>query len=124
MACASSACWARPIRSWPTSTAPASLASARIALALADQTGWRPSARARSGTWRALRVAGPTDWPRTGSQDGVGPIALCDVPAMMAEHDAGHRQEIDGVAARARAGAEATGVRGGPARIASRPSAS
>jgi hypothetical protein len=38
---------------------------------------------------------GTTDWPRTGSQDGVGPIALCDLPAMMAEHDAGHRQEID-----------------------------
>ena len=41
-----------------------------------------------------LRALGPADWPRPGSQDGVGPIALCDVPAMMAEHDAGHRQEI------------------------------
>jgi hypothetical protein len=27
-------------------------------------------------------------------QDGVGPIILCDVPAMMAEHDAAHRVEI------------------------------
>ena len=42
-----------------------------------------------------LRALGPADWRRTGRQDGVGPIALCDVPAMMAEHDAGHRQEIE-----------------------------
>ena len=42
-----------------------------------------------------LRALGPADWLRTGSQDGVGPIALCDIPAMMAEHDAGHRQEIE-----------------------------
>jgi hypothetical protein len=51
--------------------------------------------QARSQNLARLRALGPADWPRTGSQDGVGPIALCDVPAMMAEHDAGHRQEIE-----------------------------
>src|SRR6185369_4629976 len=35
------------------------------------------------------------EWERTGTQDGVGPVALCDLPAMMAEHDASHRREIE-----------------------------
>jgi hypothetical protein len=35
------------------------------------------------------------DWVRAGTQDGVGTVALCDIPAMMAEHDAGHRREIE-----------------------------
>jgi len=51
--------------------------------------------QARSENLARLRALGSADWPRTGSQDGVGPIALCDVPSMMAEHDAGHRQEIE-----------------------------
>lgn len=51
--------------------------------------------QARSENLARLRALGPTDWPRAGSQAGVGAIALCDIPAMMAEHDAGHRQEIE-----------------------------
>ena len=35
------------------------------------------------------------DWNRRGEQDGVGAFALCDIPAMMAEHDSGHRAEIE-----------------------------
>ena len=34
-------------------------------------------------------------WNRSGTQDGVGPVALCDVPSIMAEHDASHRKEVD-----------------------------
>jgi hypothetical protein len=43
----------------------------------------------------ALRPLGPDEWTRRGTQEGVGAVALCDVPAMMAEHDAGHRREIE-----------------------------
>ncbi len=43
----------------------------------------------------ALRALSPEDWMRRGTQEGVGGIALCDIPAMMAEHDASHRQEIE-----------------------------
>ena len=57
--------------------------------------GWRPSGTRALQNLARLRALGPADWRRTGRQDGVGPIALCDVPAMMAEHDAGHRQEIE-----------------------------
>ena len=32
---------------------------------------------------------------RNGSQEGVGRVGLCDIPLMMAEHDAAHRAEIE-----------------------------
>ena len=40
------------------------------------------------------RVQG-VQWSRGGRQEGVGRVALCDLPAMMAEHDRAHRAEID-----------------------------
>jgi hypothetical protein len=42
-----------------------------------------------------LRAVGPEQWSRAGTQEGVGPVALCDLPHMMAEHDASHRAEIE-----------------------------
>ena len=42
-----------------------------------------------------LRALGARDWTHRDEQEGVGAIALCDIPAMMAEHDASHRQEIE-----------------------------
>jgi hypothetical protein len=42
-----------------------------------------------------LRTVVAEQWTRAGTQEGVGRVALCDVPAMMAEHDAGHRAEIE-----------------------------
>jgi DinB family protein len=35
------------------------------------------------------------EWDRAGRQEGVGDVMLCDLPAMMAEHDASHRREIE-----------------------------
>jgi hypothetical protein len=35
------------------------------------------------------------EWSRDGVQEGVGTIALCDIPVMMSEHDAAHRAEIE-----------------------------
>jgi hypothetical protein len=49
---------------------------------------------ARLGNIAILRTLDAEDWMRRGEQEGVGAIALCDIPAMMAEHDAVHRQEI------------------------------
>lgn len=42
-----------------------------------------------------LRSVAPDQWTRTGTQEGVGRVALCDLPSMMAEHDAAHRAEIE-----------------------------
>jgi hypothetical protein len=51
---------------------------------------------ARAENLAALRQAQAGDWLRAGVQEGVGPVALCDIPTMMAEHDEIHRDEIDG----------------------------
>jgi len=63
-------------------------ASRSLAAGLA---AFREARGANVATLRALDAAA---WTRSGTQDGVGPITLCDVPAMMAEHDAAHRAEI------------------------------
>jgi len=50
---------------------------------------------ARHSNISVLRTLGAADWMHDGQQEGVGAIALCDVPTMMAEHDAVHRREIE-----------------------------
>jgi hypothetical protein len=62
-------------------------------LSLAD--GIEAFRRARAENLAILRRLSANEWQRRGTQDGVGRIGLCDVPAMMAEHDAVHRGEID-----------------------------
>lgn len=52
-------------------------------------------AESRRENLAALRSLGPADWDRAGSQEGVGPIRLRDVPRMMRDHDASHRREIE-----------------------------
>jgi DinB family protein len=62
-------------------------------LAMAD--GLAAFGAARAANLEFLRGLTAEEWSRAGSQDGVGPVALCDLPAMMAEHDAAHRAEIE-----------------------------
>jgi hypothetical protein len=49
---------------------------------------------ARTRNIQTLRDLSPDDWKRTGEQEGVGLVALADVPRMMAEHDRAHGIEI------------------------------
>jgi hypothetical protein len=49
---------------------------------------------ARSSNISILRNLAPSDWLRQGEQEGVGTVSMCDMPAMMAEHDEAHRMEI------------------------------
>lgn len=51
--------------------------------------------RARLANLEAFRALKTGEWERAGIQEGVGAVALCDLPAMMAEHDRAHRVEID-----------------------------
>ncbi|HEY7699051.1 MAG TPA: DinB family protein [Vicinamibacteria bacterium] len=51
--------------------------------------------RARRANLEALKSLEPSEWLRKGEQEGVGPVALCDIPSMMAEHDLSHRSEIE-----------------------------
>jgi len=49
----------------------------------------------RDANLALLRAVREEQWLRAGTQEGVGRVALCDLPAMMAEHDASHRAEIE-----------------------------
>jgi hypothetical protein len=55
----------------------------------------RAFARARQDNIDALARVTPSEWTRRGEQQGVGPVSLGDIPIMMLEHDAGHRDEIN-----------------------------
>ena len=52
-------------------------------------------AAARRANLELIATIRADEWTRGGSQEGVGEVALCDLPAMMAEHDASHRGEIE-----------------------------
>ena len=91
---ASGVCSTRTIRSCRTSTALGSPGSATIVPAR-WRRGSPPSAAAREANLALLRSVGAEQWSRAGSQEGVGRVALCDLPSMMAEHDAAHRAEIE-----------------------------
>ena len=43
----------------------------------------------------ALRRLDHESWYRSGTQEGVGKVSLCDIPGFMSQHDAAHRIEID-----------------------------
>ena len=51
--------------------------------------------RARAANLAVLRSVSAGQWGRSGRQEGVGLVALSDVPHMMEEHDAAHRAEIE-----------------------------
>jgi len=50
--------------------------------------------RTRAANLAELRGLGQQQWLRRGTQQGVGPMAMCDMPSLMAEHDDAHRDEI------------------------------
>jgi hypothetical protein len=62
-------------------------------LPLAD--GLNAFRRARAENLAALGRLTTSEWERRGTQEGVGRVGLCDIPLMMAEHDAAHRAEIE-----------------------------
>lgn len=62
------------------------------ALSLAE--GMEAFRQARLRNIAVLKTLRVDDWARQGQQEGVGAVALCDIPTMMAEHDAAHRQDI------------------------------
>ena len=65
--------------------------------------GLRAFQAARLATVKQLRAVAPDDWSRSGTQQGVGVVALSDMPRLMAAHDAEHRQEIEAWLQRRRA---------------------
>lgn len=52
-------------------------------------------AAARAGNLAQLAELSTADWERSGTQEGVGAVSLCDMPSFMSQHDAAHRAEIE-----------------------------
>jgi DinB family protein len=50
--------------------------------------------QARLDNLALLQTTQSESWTRQGEQEGVGIVMLCDLPMMMAEHDAEHKKEI------------------------------
>ena len=72
----------------------AGIAAARNYRALSIDEGLKEFSAARRENLRKLREIPDEAWARRGTQDGVGAVALCDIPSMIEQHDAAHREEI------------------------------
>jgi hypothetical protein len=56
-------------------------------------------AAARARNLDLLRGLPAAAWSRSGTQEGVGPVRLADLPGLMDEHDASHRAEVEALLA-------------------------
>jgi len=58
--------------------------------------GLRAFAAARKLNLDRIQSLSPGEWLRGGTQEGVGRVSLCDLPAMILQHDQAHAEEIRG----------------------------
>jgi hypothetical protein len=56
--------------------------------------GLRTFEDAREANIETLKALSPEAWVRGGTQEGVGTVSLCDMPAFMHQHDQAHIAEI------------------------------
>jgi DinB superfamily len=72
----------------------ARIAAERNYRSLSLDEGLRAFEAARHANIEAFRVLAPEAWDRSGFQDGVGAVSLCDMPELMRQHDEAHKAEI------------------------------
>jgi hypothetical protein len=72
----------------------ARIASERRYQSLSLAEGLIAFEQAREANLSALRTVPESAWSRSGTQDGVGVVALRDIPDLMRQHDAAHCAEI------------------------------
>ena len=72
----------------------ARIARERNYRSLSLSAGLAAFAAARLANLSRLRSLDAEAWSRGGTQEGVGPISLRDIPKFMQEHDAAHMAEI------------------------------
>lgn len=61
-------------------------------LSLAD--GLKAFAEAREANLSYFETLSVDDWSKTGVQEGVGDVSLCDMPVFISQHDQAHISEI------------------------------
>jgi hypothetical protein len=73
----------------------AKVAAVRNYRAMSLEDGLSAFTAARRANIAALRAVDAQSWFRSGTQEGVGRVSLCDIPGFMSQHDSAHRAEID-----------------------------
>ena len=72
----------------------AAIAAARNYRGLSLTAGLQAFKSARLDNLQKLRGIADNAWDRSGTQEGVGRVSLCEIPSMIRQHDAAHKQEI------------------------------
>jgi DinB superfamily len=72
----------------------AAIAATRRYRSLSLTAGLAAFREARQRNLARLRTIAADAWTRSGQQQGVGRVSLCDMPGFMSQHDAAHRGEI------------------------------
>lgn len=72
----------------------AAVAAARNYRGMSLAAGLKAFKAARMRNVQELRDMTEEEWSRSGTQAGLGKVSLCDIPSMIREHDAAHKQEI------------------------------
>jgi len=72
----------------------AAMAGARNYRGMSIAAGLKAFKTARMDNLQKLREIPDDAWERSGTQEGVGRVSLCEIPAMIRQHDAAHLQEI------------------------------
>ena len=70
------------------------IAAERNYRALSLNEGLNTFEAARAANIATLLALEPEAWFRSGTQDGVGDVSLCDMPVFLREHDEAHIAEI------------------------------
>ena len=73
----------------------ARVAAERNYRSLSFEDGLSAFTAARRDTLASLRSVDTQSWFRSGTQEGVGKVSLCDIPGFMFQHDAAHKTEIE-----------------------------
>jgi DinB superfamily len=71
-----------------------SIARERHYRSLSISDGLEAFAAARAANLFTLRTLLVETWLRNGTQEGVGPVSLCDMPVFIHQHDCAHVAEI------------------------------
>jgi DinB superfamily len=71
------------------------IAAERSYRSLPLEEGLLAFTEARRKNIATLSVIGFPMWSRSGTQEGVGSVSLCDIPNFMLQHDSAHRAEIE-----------------------------
>lgn len=72
----------------------ARIAQERDYKSLSLLTGLAVFEASRRANISRLRSLPPDAWSRSGTQEGVGPVSLCDMPTFLQQHDQAHVAEI------------------------------